>query len=334
MLKQAYYSWLDSWDEQRARSGEVNKISSKFVVDTDRAFIGGGPSITDFCEHAERATGDPEFFVEPSGSVSDFMRVEDGIEFTSGLLSGVVANDLANAKITEGGSLGRALVVFHHWNATKRQSKLAKFLAKRGVTVVEMSMPYHFERSRPESDYADYMLSANLGRTLHSVRQAVIDGRKLIRWLKSEGYGEVSVMGMSLGSWVAGLIAAHDANVSKASLFLTGGSLAEMVWTGRATRAIRESFHTEISLEELERAWSPLNLQNYAAEFARPGLNLQVVLAQRDTVVLPSISEQFLDRLDAAAVDYDLRRINCGHYSLALPPHILIAGSKLYSLIR
>ncbi|MBB4189334.1 esterase/lipase [Sinorhizobium terangae] len=78
------------------------------------------------------------------------------------------------------------------------------------------------------------MLSSNLGRTIQSVRQAVWDGRKLIRWLKSEDYREVSVLGMSLGSWVAGLIAAHDPGVSKASLFLTAGSLADMVWTGGA----------------------------------------------------------------------------------------------------
>ena len=36
-------------------------------------------------------------------------------------------------------------------------------------------MPYHFERSRPGAAHADYMLSANLGRTLQSVRQAVVD---------------------------------------------------------------------------------------------------------------------------------------------------------------
>ena len=111
------------------------------------------------------------------------------------------------------------LVVFHHWNARARNSQLARFLSRRGITVVEIAMPYHFERSRPGSTYADYMLSPNIGRTIQSIRQAVLDGRKLVHWLKSEGYGEVSVLGMSLGSWVGGLIAAHDPAVSKASGF-------------------------------------------------------------------------------------------------------------------
>jgi hypothetical protein len=98
--------------------------------------------------------------------------------------------------------------------------------------------------------------SANLDRTMQALRQAIVDGIKLILWLKSEGYREISVLGMRRGSWVAGLIAAHDANVWKASLFLTGGGLADMVWTGRATRSIRSSLEQEIELADPRRAWT------------------------------------------------------------------------------
>jgi dienelactone hydrolase len=190
-------------------------------------------------------------------------------------------------------------------------------------------MPYHFERSRPGSLHADYMLSANLGRTIQSVRQAVLDGRKLIRWLKREGYRDISVLGMSLGSWVAGLIAAHDLAVSKASLFLTAGSLADMVWTGRATRAIRDSLEPEIDLVDLRRAWGPLNLENYAHRLARPDLELHVVLAKRDKVVLPELSANFIQKLRDTGAQPNILELNCGHYSLAMPPYILLAGLSL-----
>ena len=80
-----------------------------------------------------------------------------------------------------------------------------------------------------------------------------MDGRKLIRWLKGLGYKEVSVLGMSLGSWISGLVAAHDPSVAKAALFLKAGSLADMVWTGRATRLIRNSLEPEIELTDLRR---------------------------------------------------------------------------------
>ncbi|HCO24248.1 MAG TPA: dienelactone hydrolase-related enzyme, partial [Gimesia maris] len=97
------------------------------------------------------------------------------------------------AKVTESRSFDKALVVFHHWNASARYQQLANFFSRRGITVVEMALPYHFERSRPGADYADYMLSPNLGRTMQSMRQAVWDGRKLIRWLREQGFKEISV---------------------------------------------------------------------------------------------------------------------------------------------
>ncbi|MEM7668747.1 MAG: alpha/beta hydrolase family protein, partial [Pseudomonadota bacterium] len=186
----------------------------------------------------------------------------------------------------------------------------------------------------PGTAYADYMLSANIGGTIQSVRQAVLDGRKLIAWLKTEGYGEISVLGLSLGSWVAGLVAAHDENVSKASLFMTAGSLADMVWTGRATEAIRQSLENDMELSDLRQAWGPIDQENYARRLARPGLELQLVLAKRDTVVVPELSHKFVQTLQEAGASPDVLQLNCGHYSLALPPHIFFAGLRLRRLLK
>ena len=326
-----FYSWLDRWDEKRARSGEESKVKTAFLLDAERAF----PGLTDirtieaFCDLAERAAATPSFYRLPQGGVPEFRRDGEFLTFQSDITTDVEENNLVWAKITESGSHDKALVIFHHWNARSRNRQIAGYFSKRGITVVEIAMPYHFERSRPGSDYADYMLSANLGRTIQSLRQAVWDGQKLIRWLKSEGYREISVLGMSLGSWVAGLVAAHDTNVSKASLFLTAGSLADMVWTGRATRAIRESLESMIDLSHLRRAWAPLDLGNCVYSLARPDLDIQLILAKRDKVVLPELSIALLESLNNAGVNPDVLQLNCGHYSLAIPPYILLAGINL-----
>ncbi|NTG38923.1 dienelactone hydrolase-related enzyme [Agrobacterium rhizogenes] len=326
-----YHNWLDRWDERRARRGEEGKKTTYFVLDAERAFPGAKKTagLEEFCVLANQAVADPAFFDEPSGSDQGFQRQDGWLKFPSGMSTDVEENNFVWAKITESGSFDQALVIFHHWNASARNRQIANFFSKRGITVVEIAMPYHFERRRPGALHADYMLSPNLGRTIQSVRQAVWDGRKLIRWLKSEGYREISVLGMSLGSWVAGLIAAHDASVSKASLFLTAGSLADMVWTGRATRSIRESLEPEIKLTDLRRAWGPLNLENYAHSLARADLDLHVVLAKRDKVVLPELSERFIKRLKAAGAGPNILELNCGHYSLGMPPYILLAGLSL-----
>ncbi len=312
------------------------KKSADFALDSELAFSGTKQieSISEFCEFADQAVADPTFFDDPCGSMSGFERDDGWIKFPSGISTEVEKNNAVWAKVTESGSLNQALVVFHHWNASKWNSQIASFFSKRGITVVEIAMPYHFERSRPSSSHADYIISPNLGRTIQSMRQGVLDGRKLIRWLKSEGYGEVSVLGMSLGSWVAGLVAAHDPSVRKASLFLTAGSLADMVWTGRATRLIRESLEPAIELTDLRRAWGPLNLENYVDRLSRPDLELDVVLAKRDKVVLPEISARFMAGLKDAGAKPKILELNCGHYSLSMPPHILFAGLSLKRLLK
>lgn len=326
-----FHSWLDRWDERRALRGEVGKKPTDFVLDAERAFPGAKKitSIEEFCALADQAVADPAFFDGPNVTYQGFEKLNGWLKFPSDISTDIEQNNVVSAKITESGSLDQAMVIFHHWNASAPNRQIANFFSQRGITVVEIAMPYHFERSRPGSVHADYMLSPNLGRTIQSVRQAVLDGRKLIRWLKREGYREISVLGMSLGSWVAAIVAAHDLAVSKASLFLTAGSLADMVWTGRATRSIRDSLEPKIELTDLRRAWGPLNLDNYAPNLARPDLDLHVVLAKRDKVVLPELSGRFMQRLkDAGARPYILE-LNCGHYSLAMPPYILWAGLSL-----
>lgn len=331
-----FYRWLDRWDERRAQRGEAGKKEADFILDADRAFLGArnDATIEEFGAFADQALADPTFFNRPNDTESGFHRRGEWLEFPSDVLTDVPENNLVFARFTQSGSSDRALVIFHHWNARSWNGQIANFFARRGITVVEIAMPYHFQRSRPDSLYADYMLSPNLGRTVQAVRQAVLDGRKLLCWLRREGYREISVLGMSLGSWVAGLVAAHDPAVSKASLFLTAGSLADMVWTGRATRSIRSSFEPHIGLLELRKAWRPLNIENHAHRLSRPDLSVQVVLAKRDKVVLPEISQQLLRRLVGSGVAPNVLRLNCGHYSLSLPPYILSAGLSLDRFLK
>lgn len=331
-----YHKWLDRWDARRVQRGNAVKKETAFALDAQLAFpclereeIG----IDEFCDLAERAAADASFFNEPTGADLDFTWRNGWVEFPSSVSTETAENNLVRAKVTESQSRKKALIVFHHWNASTRYHQIAKFLSRRGITVLQISMPYHFERSRPGSQFADYMLSPNLGRTIQSVRQAVLDGRKLIRLLKHEGYEQISVLGMSLGSWVAGLVAASDPAVEKAALFLTAGSLADMVWTGRATEHIRASLAGQIDVTQLNRAWSPLDLENYVGGLARPDLELQIVLAKRDTVVSPQVSKPLVTKLKQAGARADILELNCGHYSFARPPYILRTGLRTLRLL-
>ncbi|TIW39750.1 MAG: dienelactone hydrolase-related enzyme, partial [Mesorhizobium sp.] len=80
-----YHSWLDRWDEQRARRGEEGKKTTDFVLNAERAFPGAKKiaSIEEFCVLAEQAVADPAFFDEPSGSDQGFEREDGWLKFPS-----------------------------------------------------------------------------------------------------------------------------------------------------------------------------------------------------------------------------------------------------------
>lgn len=62
------------------------------------------------------------------------------------------------------------------------------------------SLPYHFEREPENSLYSgELMISANIDRTIESTRQAVVDLRALIYWIKANKKGPVIIVGVSLG---------------------------------------------------------------------------------------------------------------------------------------
>jgi dienelactone hydrolase len=331
-----FHKWLDGRDERRARRGDEEKEVTDLVLAADLAFPAakGVVGTAGFCSLAEQAVANSASFYGVDGETSEAVWKDGWITFPSSLSTDIAENNAVRAKATQGRSLDHALVVFHHWNASSRSPQLAHFFAWQGITVVEVAMPYHLERSRPGSSHADYMLSPNLGRTIQSMRQAVLDGRKIVSILKDAGYKKVSVLGMSLGSWVAGLIASHEPAVGRAALFLTAGSLADMVWTGRATRHIRASLQGKIELAELRRAWGPLSLESYPDKLARPGLALQIVRAERDTVVLPELSERLIATLKGAGAEPEVLALNCGHYSLSLPPYIVRAGARASRFLK
>jgi dienelactone hydrolase len=331
-----YFSWLDRWDERRMRRRDDVKKVTDLALDPGLVFPAneGAGSLDAFCAAAERAALASDRFFGLSDPIADVGAEADWLRFRSCMSTGIPENDNVHAKVTKAKSFDHAVIVFHHWNASSRNQAMAGFLARHGLTVAEIAMPYHLERSRPGSSHADYMLSPNLGRTLQAVRQAVIDGRQLVRILQQAGYRRVSVLGTSLGSWVAGLVAAHDPAVGKASLLLSAGSLADMVWTGGATRHIRASLDSKMLLADLRHAWAPLDLGNHVARLARPGLDVQIVLAERDRVVLPALSEDFVRALHGAGASLHTKRLNCGHYSLTLPPYAISTGINVARFLK
>ena len=95
----------------------------------------------------------------------------------------------------------RAVVVLAQWNSdAEGHVGLCKVLAKLGIASLRISLPYHDQRMPPELTRADYIVSANIVRTLQVCRQAVRDVRLALWWLRDQGYDRLGLLGTSLGS--------------------------------------------------------------------------------------------------------------------------------------
>jgi hypothetical protein len=222
------------------------------------------------------------------------------------------------------------VIVLPHWSApTWAYQGLARHLSRVGLTAVEVALPYHGVRTREGALIADYFLSANLGRTIRSVRQAVVDTTDIVTWLTLRGYDRIAVIGLSLGSCIAGLVGAHDPRVRCSALFLTAGDFAEVTWTGRATRHIRRAVETEMTLDQLKSVWSIISTETFASELARPGHSALIISGTRDAVVKPYLTQRFIDQLSSRGARFSWMQLDCGHYSLARAPFSILAFVRL-----
>lgn len=77
-----------------------------------------------------------------------------------------------------------------------------------GVDVAHVQLPFHGRRSpRGQLFHGEWFWTADLVRSLESVRQAVADVRSIMSWFRRLGYDEVGITGLSLGGCITMLLA-------------------------------------------------------------------------------------------------------------------------------
>src|SRR4029078_6843446 len=88
-------------------------------------------------------------------------------------------------------------------------------------------------------------------RTLRVCRQAVLDARRAIAWLKRQGYQRIGILGTSLGSCLALITAAHETLVDAEALNHISPYFADVVWRGLSTAHVREGLNGHVELDLL-----------------------------------------------------------------------------------
>ena len=98
---------------------------------------------------------------------------------------------------------------------------------------------------------------------------------------------------------------------------------AEVVWTGSATRHVRQSLQRRFTLDDVRDAWALISPASYADRLARRIDDVLIVSGDLDTVFIPELTQRYVDRLRRSRLDPTWVRLGCGHYTLGLLPYAL-----------
>ncbi len=284
---------------------------------------------------AEATARSERFYAAPRGT--DFRFDGHLLRFPSAMRTPHPENDTVHARYFPAafgpGARRRAVVVLPHWNADPESHvALAKMLARFGVSALRLSLPYHDARMPPELHRADYIVSANVGRTAQVCRQAVLDARRAVDWLDSRGYERIGILGTSLGSCLAMLTAAHDARIAAAALNHISPYFADVVWEGLSTAHVRAGLEGSIDLELLRDVWLPISPAPHLDRMR--GKRTLLVYARYDLSFPVRLSRRLVADFRARGFDPEVFVLPCGHYSTGLPPFNWLDGFVLVRFLR
>src|SRR3954453_21397299 len=346
MLQTLFHAW-----ERRLASVTTDRIVRPFEwgLDWIPANGNGGPGRRDgqaplgqLQQWVAHVMADTDAFFTPPPTrdytLSD--PSQDGerrLTFPSALPTPHPANNTVSCRwfetAAQQGAPRAAVLVLPQWNSdVNGHVGLCRLLNWNGLSALRLSLPYHDQRMPPELHRADYIVSANVARTLQVCRQAVLDARRAIAWLAAEGYERVGILGSSLGSCLALLTAAHEPLIRAEALNHISPYFADVVWRGLSTRHVREGLDGHIELNTLRELWKPISPRWYLDRL-RDRQTL-LVYARYDLTFPLDLSEDLVRAFRDEQVPHDVAVLRCGHYSTGKAPFKFIDGWILTRFLR
>ncbi|MEO5860018.1 MAG: hypothetical protein ABIR33_13850 [Pyrinomonadaceae bacterium] len=258
------------------------------------------------------------------------------LSWQSALETPSAENNTAIATYFPQGDKRAAVIILPHWNAKAgTYFDLAKFLNKTGMSALRLTLPYHEERMPPELERADHLVAPNVGRSLQSIRQAILDTRAAVTWLKDQGYEKIGIVGTSIGSCVAFMAFVHDLRINAAVFNHVSGYMADVVWHGLSTYHVRQSFGDNITLDELREFWRPVSPMAYMDKLASlPDRPQRYIYTKYDLSFPLELTLETMEALRRHNIKHSEVSLPCGHYTLGEKPWVYIDGYKIISYLR
>jgi len=346
MLQAIFHAW-----ERRIAAGTTDRVVRPFEWGLEWVPPNGHPPNTAAHDQLRAWIDDvmrdtDAFFTPPPTSEYTVRRERDGdvVTFPSAFVTPDAANNTvyaryfpARKKRDAGNALQgvpkAAVLVLPQWNSDANgHVGLCRLLAMNGMSALRLSLPYHDRRMPPELHRADYIVSANVARTVQVCRQAVLDARRAIAWLAAQGYERIGILGTSLGSCLSLLTTAHEPLIRAEALNHVSPYFADVVWRGLSTEHVRRGLDGNIDLDLLRTLWSPISPHLFLDRL-RDRQTL-LVYARYDLTFPVDLSEDLVRAFQARNIPHEVAVLRCGHYSSGKTPFKYVDGWVLTRFLK
>ena len=180
-------------------------------------------------------------------------------------------NRTAHAYLVRGAQPGRPwLIGLHGFGMGLAHVDMAAFRADRlkrdwGLNVALVVLPMHGPRQTPGTTKGEGFMSIDLIDSVHGMAQAAYDTRSVIRWIrKQDGDVPVGVYGLSLGGYVAALVASLEDDLSCVIAGVPATDLPDLYRRHSPTHVRLKAFETGAlgrQADAVHRVVSPLALR-------------------------------------------------------------------------
>jgi len=292
-----------------------------------------------------------EFYALPS--ITDYKLAGDQLTWTSAVKTSSEENNTVHARFFPAlapqrnsyGDAGngnnkrtqRAVIVLPQWNADATSHvALCRLLNRFGIAALRLTLPFHEARRPPELERADHLISSNIGRTIQSMRQAVLDARAAITWLKEQrGFERIGIIGTSIGSCAGFLTFAHDERLDAGVFNHVSGYFADVTWHGISTQHVRQGFGDKVTLDELREFWLPISPVPYIPRLLKIRPRPMRFIAARHDLTFPAhLTRDVISEFKRLDIPIDVTWLPCGHYTSGEAPWKYLDGWKIVSFIR
>lgn len=326
----------ERWYHQRDNNRLVRPFDwgLSYIVD----HVNGDDPRELFTSHTNRVMqASEDFYALPP--ITDYRLEGDQLTWTSAIHTPSPENNLARARFFPEKKQNKprnAVVVLPQWNAQPESHvEACRIFNMMGMAALRLTLPYHLQRKPPELERADHLVSTNVGRTIQSMRQAVLDTRAAVQWLHLQGYEQIGILGTSVGSCISFLAFAHEPLLRAGAFNHVSGYVADVVWHGLSTTHVRAGLADHVTLEELRNYWAPISPLPYMRRVASMGDRpMRFIVARYDLTFPLDLSHETIAEARRHKLPLDVVWLPCGHYTTGELPWKAIDAWKIATFFR